>query len=160
MSGWSILYNDLSEVQFADLLGLDEKLADDIILTAKNHSDSDNEDSVYSRFSCVCAHIVGNNSVQFNCEGKLLSEEEIVIEEQLGLTVQELDRWVQSTIGTSVFDISCLTPAQQDWVRGCSGATGEWGLDMTESPYAHVDDEDAWDPSAPVSNPSQSGPVA
>ena len=100
------------------------------------------------------ACIVGNDMVKFNHEGKLLSKEE------LGLTVQDLDRWEQPTLGTPVFDISHLTPLQQDWVHKHGGASGMWRMDFTESPYARIDDTNAWDPSKPISNHSWTGPKA
>lgn len=56
MGGWSILYDDPSKARFTEILGLDEKLADDIIRETRNHPDSDNEDSLYSWFSHPCLY--------------------------------------------------------------------------------------------------------
>ena len=152
--GWSILYDDPSEARFANLLGLDESLGDAIIEEAKSHPSSDHEDSVYSRFSRICAHIVGNDMVKFLCEGKLLSDKEMAIEESLGKDMDD-----QAAEFSIMFpqNLAKLTPSQQKWVREVTGMGEE--VPMT---YARVDDTpgDAWDPSAPVSNLSRAGPVA
>ena len=158
MGGWSLLYDNPSEARFADILCLDERTADDIIRVAKKIPTSDSEDSVYTRFSRIRARIVGNDSVKFNRDGKLLSEEELNIEEQLGTSVQDLNRWNEISFTSPLFDKSKLTPSQREWFESVFGC-GQWGA---EAPLARVDDEatDAWGPDAPVVNPSQSGPQA
>ena len=158
MGGWSLLYDNPSEARFADILSLDEKTADDIIRAAKQVPTSDSEDSVYTRFSRIRARIVGNDSVKFNREGRLLSEEEIAIEEQLGTSIQDLNRWNEISYSSPIFDKSKLTPLQQEWFERVFGC-GQWGAD---TPLARVDDEvaDSWGPDAPVVNPSRSGPQA
>ena len=114
MGGWSLLYDNPSEAHFADILGLDEKTADDIILAAKQLPTSNSEDSVYTRFSRVRACIVGNDTVKFNREGRLMSDEELAIEEQLGTSVQDLNWWMEISFSSPIFDVSKLTPAQQE----------------------------------------------
>ena len=158
MGGWSLLYDNPSEAHFADILGLDEKTADEIIRAAKRVPTSDSEDSVFTRFSRIRARIVGNDSVKFNREGKLLSEEELAIEEQLGTSVQDLNRWNEISFTSPLFDKSKLTPAQREWFENVFGC-GQWGA---EGPLARIDDEvaDSWGPDAPVVNPSRSGPQA
>ena len=158
MGGWSLLYDNPSEARFADILGLDEKTADEIIRTAKRVPTSDSEDSVYTRFSRIRARIVGNDSVKFNREGKLLSEEELAIEEQLGTSVQDLNRWNEISFTSPIFNKSKLTPLQRVWFDNVLG-NGQWGAN---APLARIDDEnvDAWGPDAPVVNPSRSGPQA
>lgn len=161
MGGWSLLYDDPSEARFADILGLDEKTADDIIRAAKKVPTSDSEDSVYTCFSRIRARIVGNDLVKFNREGKLISDEELAVEEQLGTTVHNLNRWSEISLSSPIFDASKLTPAQQSWLKSVSTG-GQWGSD---APLARVDDVDVavadlWGPDAPVVNPSRSGPQA
>ena len=159
MGGWSLLYDNPSEARFVDILGLDEKTADDIILAAKRLPTSDSEDSVYTRFSRVRARIVGNDTVKFNREGRLMSDEELAIKEQLGTSVQDLNRWMEISFSSPIFDVSKLTPAQQEWCAKVLG--GQWGSD---TPLAQVDDDDMitelWGPDVPVVNPSRSGPQA
>ena len=115
MGGWSLLYDNPSEARFADILGLDEKTADNIIRAAKQVPTSDSEDSVYTRFSRIRARIVGNDAVKFNRDGKLLSEEELAIEEQLGTSIQDLNRWNETSFTSPIFDKSKLTPTQREW---------------------------------------------
>ena len=160
MGGWSLLYDDPSEARFADILGLDEKTGDEIIRAAKRIPTSDSEDSVYTRFSRVRAHIVGNDSVKFNREGRLLSKEELAIEEQLGTSIQDLNRWSEISFSSPIFDVSKLTPAQREWCSKVLGL-GCWG---SNAPLARVDDDeaiaDSWGPDTPVVNLSRSGPLA
>ena len=110
--GWSILYDDPSEERFADLLGLDESLADTIIEEAKSHPSSDHEDSVYSRFSRIRVRIVGNDTVKFNREGKMMSEEETAVEEALNKN-DDMEAGDNSVVFPHV--LNKLTPAQQAW---------------------------------------------
>lgn len=160
MGGWSLLYDNPSEARFADILGLDEKTADNIILTAKRLPTSNSEDSVFSRFSRVHACIVGNDTVKFNREGRLMSDEELAIEEQLGTSVQDLNHWTNISFSFPLFDASKLTPTQREWRNKVLGGC-QWGSD---APLAHVDDDDAitdsWGPDVPVVNLSRSGPQA
>ena len=138
---------------------MDKSLADTIIKEAKSHEELDREDSVYLRFSQICARIVGNDSVRFLREGKLLSNKEIAIEESLNIPFDKANHWAEESL-VSPYILKKLTPAQQEWVKETAGM-GDWGCEMS---LPHVDNDvnpgDAWDPSEPVTNPSQSGPVA
>lgn len=118
MGGWSILYDNLSEACFAHLLSLDKSLV--AIREAKSCDVSDNEDSIYSWFSHIWACIIGNDSVCFSCEGRLMSNEEAGVKSYLG--VDKANIWSGESI-YSHYKILKLTPAQQSWVKEHCGLT-------------------------------------
>lgn len=155
MGGWSILYDNPSEAVFADILGIDERMADNIINATKQQSNSDNKDSIYSQFSCVHACIVGNDTVKFNREGKLLSNEELAVEEALGTSTYDLNRWSEISLSSPIFDSSKLMQSQREWCDNLIKGSGSWGSD---APLARVDDDDVikdvWGPDALIVNPS------